>query len=49
MTDNRGVYSIKQTMPWPIDPREMKITGTGLCDKNNKAFLFVMKSVETGF
>jgi len=34
-------------MPWPVNPRN-EVTGTGLCDAKNNAFLFVMKTLETG-
>jgi hypothetical protein len=35
-------------MPWPVWPRDMIFTATGIFDKNNMACLSVMKSVESG-
>jgi hypothetical protein len=33
-------------MPWPMAPREMIFTGTGIFDSQRKACLFVMKSLD---
>jgi hypothetical protein len=33
-------------MPWPIAPREIICTGTGIFDSKLKSCLFVMRSLE---
>jgi hypothetical protein len=44
ITSSRGLYSCKQSMPWPMWPRDMTFHVSGLVDKKNKAILTVMKS-----
>jgi hypothetical protein len=44
ITNSRGLYSCKQSMPWPMWPRDMTFNVSGLVDKKNKAILTVMKS-----
>lgn len=48
VTNYRGLYSCKQTMPWPIWPRDFIFYATGIFDKPNKTALVVLKSTEDG-
>eukprot|EP00347_Sterkiella_histriomuscorum_P007904 403347117 len=40
----RGLYLCQANMVWPVWPREMIFTGTGMYDRENKAVLLVVKS-----
>lgn len=46
VTDFRGLYRCRQAMPWPIWPRDMIISVTGMFDKEKKAVLIVIRSPE---
>ena len=35
-------------MPWPLWPREMTFSATGILDRPNKAVLLVLKSEKEG-
>jgi len=48
LTNYKAMYTCKQNMPWPLWPREMIFSATGIFDKNKKSCLSVMKSVESG-
>lgn len=46
VTNYRGLFACKQTMPWPVWPRDMIFKGTGMFDRKNKACLLVVKSID---
>ena len=48
LTPYRGLYSCKQTMPWPLWPREMVFSATGMFDVESQSCLTVMKTVHEG-
>lgn len=48
MTHYRSLFICKQDMPWPLAPREMVCTGTGIIEPHNKAALYVMRSIDEG-
>lgn len=48
VTNYRGMYVCKQTMPWPMWPREMIFSCTGMFDRENVACLSVLKSIQEG-
>lgn len=45
VTSYRGLYQVKEEMPWPLWPRMMVFSATGVLDKKNKAVLTCMKTV----
>jgi hypothetical protein len=44
VTPIRGLYKCKQSMPWPMWPRDLTFTASGLLDRKNVGVLTVMKS-----
>jgi hypothetical protein len=49
VTPIRGLYNCRQSMPWPIWPRQMTMEASGMFDKKNIGILSVIKSTaETG-
>jgi len=48
VTETRGLYMCKQDMPWPLWPRDMVMTATGMFDKENLGCLCVIKSPPEG-
>ena len=44
VTPIRGLYKCKQSMPWPMWPRDLTFTASGLLDRKNVGILTVMKS-----
>ena len=48
VTPSRGMYTCKQTMPWPLWPRDMTFGACGMIDKKNLGVLTVIKSVQEG-
>ena len=46
VTPTRGLYKCKQSMPWPMWPRDLTFTASGLLDRKNVGILTVMKSTE---
>jgi hypothetical protein len=48
ITPIRGLYSVKQSMPWPIWPRDMIFQACGMFDRKNKGVLSVCKSAPEG-
>jgi hypothetical protein len=49
VTTFRGLYNCKQTMPWPIWPRDMTFYATGMIDRQHAGgVLSVIKSAPEG-
>lgn len=46
VTPTRGLYKCKQSMPWPMWPRDLTFTASGLLDRENVGILTVMKSTD---
>ena len=47
VTNYRGLYYCQQGLGWPMWPRDMIFTETGIADKKNKAILVVLRSLES--
>lgn len=45
LTPTKGLYTCLQTMPWPVWPRDMTFTASGMFDRKNNGLLTVLKSV----
>ena len=49
ITPGRGLYQCKQSMPWPVWPRDMTFTATGMFDhQRGGGVLSCIKSVDVG-
>jgi hypothetical protein len=48
ITPIRGLYTCRQSMPWPLWPRDMTFKASGLYDKKNIGILSMCKSTEEG-
>jgi len=48
VTNYRGMYVLKQSMQWPVWPREIVIKASGMIDRKNNGCLVVLKSVDEG-
>lgn len=46
ITPTRGLYKCKQSMPWPMWPRDLTFTASGLLDHKNVGILTVMRSTD---
>lgn len=46
VTPNRGLYKCKQSMPWPMWPRDLTFTASGMLDHKNVGILTVIKSTD---
>ena len=45
VTNYRGLYEFKESMPWPIWPRQLLCEATGVFEEENLAVLTVLRSV----
>lgn len=46
VTTHRGLYVVQQNMAWPVKPRDMIFSGSGVLDRKNRAVLTMLRTLE---